>query len=291
VYDRHLINGIPVAETEIGRDPRCPVRESRLSVLLAAQSRFPVGRVCLEFVENGIDGIAQRVRILLDRGCRHIAFDAWQTAHLDAVASLINQEFTDILLVGSAGLAGSLVRMMTQTFRRPERPQIHKWLFVCGSASRVLAEQVAVLSRSMGWTNLVMEPSDLKLANGDFSWTPVLPKRTDASDADGLILSIKPILDTGPAQDPNQVVRALAEAAVRLLPALTPDGVFLSGGDTAAAFWCAIEARSLLIREEILPGLVLGDFIGGPYHGLPVVTKAGAFGRPDTLTQLIHFLD
>jgi uncharacterized protein YgbK (DUF1537 family) len=58
VNDRHLINGVPVAASEIGRDPLCPVRESRLSVLLSAQSRMPVGHVDLACVEKGAAGAA-----------------------------------------------------------------------------------------------------------------------------------------------------------------------------------------------------------------------------------------
>lgn len=75
-----------------------------------------------------------------------------------------------------------------------------------------------------------------------------------------------------------------------LLPAVVPDGVFLSGGDTAEAFWQRIGASALIIREEILSGLMRGEFVGGPQNGLCLVTKAGAFGHADTLNQLINSL-
>jgi len=75
-----------------------------------------------------------------------------------------------------------------------------------------------------------------------------------------------------------------------LLTAVRPEGVFLCGGDTAEAFWHQIGASALLIQEEILPGLMRGEFVGGPFSGLPVVTKAGAFGHADTLIQLVNSL-
>ena len=105
-----------------------------------------------------------------------------------------------------------------------------------------------------------------------------------------MVLSIQPIRGTGQTRNPGRVVAGLAATAVSLMDTLAPEGVFLSGGDTAEAFWRAIGAHGLRIREEILPGLVLGDFVGGPHQGLPVVTKAGAFGQPDTLLQLIRCL-
>jgi len=291
VNDCHLINGVPVAETEIGRDPRCPVRESRLSVLLAAQSRMPVGHVDLACIESGPSRLAQRVRTLLKQGCRHIAFDAEQTFHLDAVAGLAHDYFQNILLVGSAGLANSLSRMMARQLPCPataERPGIQKWLFVCGSASEVLAEQVAMLTRSTGWTHVAMDPAELATGEDSSHWEQWAAGLADAGAHGSLILSIRPIRETGPSTAPDQVVRGLAQVAAALLPAVRPEAVFLCGGDTAEAFWHRINASALIIREEILPGLMRGEFVGGPFSGLSVVTKAGAFGHADTLNQLVN---
>jgi uncharacterized protein YgbK (DUF1537 family) len=293
VNDCHLIHGIPVAETEIGCDPRCPVRESRLSVLLAAQSRMPVGHVDLACIESGPALLAKRVRTLLNRGCRQIAFDAEQTVHLDAVAALARDYFQNILLVGSAGLAKSQSRMMARQLPCPAtagRPSIKKWLFVCGSASRVLADQVAMLTRSTGWFHMAMEPSVLTTGDGSPYREQWVAGLVAAGVTGSLILSIQPILEAGPTANPNQVVRGLAQVVAALLTAVRPEGVFLCGGDTAEAFWHQIGASALLIQEEILPGLMRGEFVGGPFSGLPVVTKAGAFGHADTLIQLVNSL-
>jgi uncharacterized protein YgbK (DUF1537 family) len=69
-----------------------------------------------------------------------------------------------------------------------------------------------------------------------------------------------------------------------------PDGIFLSGGDTAFAVWNALHAEALLLAQELLPGFVLGTFCGGSFHGLPVVTKAGAFGAPGALARIYETL-
>ncbi len=113
--------------------------------------------------------MVDRVRILLNQGCRHITFDAEHTAHLDAVASLARDHFEKILLVGSAGLAGSLSRMMARELTAPaaaDRPRINKWLFVCGSSSRVLADQVAMLTRSTCWACQMLDPFGVDIQCG-----------------------------------------------------------------------------------------------------------------------------
>jgi uncharacterized protein YgbK (DUF1537 family) len=289
----HRINGVPVAETEIGRDPLCPVRESRLPVLLSSQSRLPVGHVNLACIENGPAAMADRIRMLLNRGCRHITFDAGHTAHLDAVASLARDHFEKILFVGSAGLAGSLSRMMAGELPTPaaaDRPRIAKWLFVCGSSSRVLADQVAMLTRSTSWACHMLDPFVMASSQGSAQCGERLAGLMDAWLCGSLILGLKPIVDTGPTESPDRVVRGLATVTAALLTAEASEGLFLSGGDTAESVRRQVAASALLIREEILPGLVWGELVGGPFNGLPVVTKAGAFGAADTLVQLINAL-
>lgn len=291
VNDCHRLHGVPVAATEIGRDPLCPVKESRLSVLLSAQSRLPVGHVDLACIEAGGVELVRRVQTLLDRGCRHIAFDAARSAHLDAVADLILDRFERILPVGSGGLAGGLARNLGCKLPGPatgQRPKIDRWLFICGSASRVLAQQAAVLARSTGWKHLSLDPSALTDGLEASFEAPSSVTQEDAWGAGGLIVSITPITETGPVDDPDRVVRALADVAAGLMHRGDPQGVFLSGGDTAESVWARIGASALIIREEILPGLMRGEFVGGRFNGLPVVTKAGAFGQAETLNQLVN---
>jgi uncharacterized protein YgbK (DUF1537 family) len=286
----HQVNGVPVADTEIGRDPLCPIRESRLAVLLSSQSRMPAGHVDLACIESGAGAMVERVRLLLNQGCRQISFDAEQTVHLDAIAGLARDHFENVLLAGSAGLAASLAGILSRE-RLPHpsvgRPRIERWLFVCGSASRGLVDQVAALVGSTGWACLSLAPS--VLTSGDGS-TPCVAELIDAWWANSLILCIKPIPDAGPTERSEQVVRGLARVAAALITAKAPQGLFLSGGDTAEAVLHQVGVSALLIHEEILPGLVRGELVGGAFDGLPVVTKAGAFGATNTLNQLINSL-
>ena len=142
---------------------------------------------------------------MLNGGYRHIIFDAEQTVHLDAVASLARDHLEKILLVGSAGLAGSLSRMMVQNLPCPapaDRPRIKKWLFVCGSASRMLADQVAMLVRSTGLAHLAMDPLALASGDGLTHHEQPVAHLADRCGSEGVILSIQPFLDAGPTEDP-----------------------------------------------------------------------------------------
>jgi uncharacterized protein YgbK (DUF1537 family) len=294
VDDLHLVNGMPVAETEFGRDLLSPVRESRLSVLLSGQTRLPVGHVNLACMEKGPEALTAAVWSLLQSGCRHIAFDAVRPAHLDMVAGLARDSFPRILLVGSAGLAASQARSMTAgsaevELRFQPRPRLKRPLFVCGSSSVVLAEQRDMLMKHTDFSRTVLDPAILALPEvGDrHNLAKELAGRWREG---GLILSVAPPSPTGPFAMPDRVVRGLAEVTETLIRHSRPDGLFLSGGDTAEAVWRQTGAEAILLIEEVLPGLTRGQFIGGRLNGLPVVTKAGTFGTPQTLVQLLKLL-
>jgi uncharacterized protein YgbK (DUF1537 family) len=301
VDDLHQINGVPVAETEIGRDPLCPVRESRLSVLLSGQCRMPVGRVDLAGMEKGPDTLAPRVQTLLKSGCRHIAFDASRPEHLNTVVNLARHHFKGILLVGSAGLAAGLagsmyvemdVKMEVKAVHAAPsfRPKLKKPLFVCGSASGVLAAQRETLVRHTGFPQITLDPALLSLPEAICSRRQLAEKLAAAWIEGGLVLCMAPFSTAAPAAAPDRVIDGFAEVAASLIRLSSPDGVFLSGGDTAESVYKRTGAEAIRLIEEVLPGLMRGELIGGRHSGLSVVTKGGAFGHPQTLVQLLTIL-
>ena len=172
-----------------------------------------------------------------------------------------------------------------------ERPQIGKWLFCCGSVSQVMGKQVVTLVRHTQWLHLELEPSQL-VTNACQAVQPTLENLMQTvPEEEGVILSIvrKPTT-TGVKLRPDLVIAGMAEVAVSLLRSHTWQGLFLSGGDTAEAVLTATGATAIILYEEVLPGLVRGEIIGGTCDTLPVVTKAGAFGTGNTLINLINIL-
>jgi uncharacterized protein YgbK (DUF1537 family) len=83
---------------------------------------------------------------------------------------------------------------------------------------------------------------------------------------------------------------ALAQFVVPLVPRV--GGLFCTGGETARALLNTGGAAGIRLVGEVEPGVPLGIVEG--WHNLPIVTKAGAFGTPQTLVRcraaLRHFL-
>jgi uncharacterized protein YgbK (DUF1537 family) len=76
---------------------------------------------------------------------------------------------------------------------------------------------------------------------------------------------------------------------IRELLADTAGPLVLCGGDTASVVCRALDIRAIELRREIAPGIPCGLLQGGPFDGLPVVTKSGGFGSPDALIEVADF--
>ncbi len=68
------------------------------------------------------------------------------------------------------------------------------------------------------------------------------------------------------------------------------DAIVLVGGDGAGAVFDSLGVERIAINSSILPGTADGRVIGGPAHGLRIVTKSGGFGGSDALITIVHRL-
>jgi uncharacterized protein YgbK (DUF1537 family) len=298
--DVHRVHGQPVDRTEIGRDPVTPVTDSRLSRVVASQSRYPAGHVGLAFIEGPEAELHAKIRQLIDSGVRHVVFDATSQRHLDRIARMMVSLPYKVLAVGSAGLAAGMRFALTHKAADQDHATIKaaagNYLLVCGSASDVTAGQVAQLTSTYPYKIVALSTSLL----ADSRRRSALLSRADAAR---LVLAINDMIlridflskEDGPHPgknrplDPRRLVEGLGCFTAAVMKARKPAGLFLTGGDTANAVLRALDATGIHIAGEIVTGMVAGTIAGGPLNGLAVATKAGAFGHRDTLIQLHEY--
>ena len=89
--------------------------------------------------------------------------------------------------------------------------------------------------------------------------------------------------------DPRRVAERLAGNALRVLLARPVEAVVATGGDTAVALLERIGTPVLQVMGELLPGIPYCRLeFGG--RRLWLVTKAGGFGTPETLIDIVRKL-
>ena len=298
--DIHLVHGIPLDQTEISRDPTTPVKESRVSVIVQSQSRHPVGHVGLNFLEDSQNCLNEEIERQLSEGVKHIVFDAVNRDHLDRIARLFSLSEHKILPIGSAGLAGSIAKLLTSgsvsnPFQKLKSPEGFN-LLVCGTASAVTGQQIDKLSENPSHDVFQLNPVILAGRNRTGEFLELTTSVRSGLLQKNAILTIKSQQNdrnapgqTNFQQTADSVVRGLGRLVADVVTVTKPGNLFLTGGDTADAVLTAIEAERIRIVGEVVAGVVQGVIIGGLLNGLPVVTKAGAFGQEDTLVAVHEY--
>lgn len=292
---RVLVAGSPLGTTELwrreggGRDPDL--------VAILAAAGLPVALAPLPVVRGG--GLAAWLHGQAEGGIRGVVCDAENEADLGAVAAAGAALPYPALWVGSAGLARHLHAATGTSEVRPaasgspRRRAGRPVLVVVGSVSGVSRGQLGTLATTPGIACLDFSPEELRAAEGSTAWASAAD-RLGAALSDQAAMAVAVATRADANADPAEGGAMLAVALARLLAPRLADavgGLVATGGETARALLAAAGVPALRLAGEVEPGVPLGTALGsGPARGLPVITKAGAFGNKATLVRCVEAL-
>ena len=268
------VHGVPVDETEMANDPHTPVREAHVPSLLA-DAFSSVGLLSVEdLAEPDLVSSA-----LEDHDC--VVADAERDADLEALVRAVPDP-AGLLWAGSAGLALALGSVYpgpyagtTRVRRTPVRPV----LVVVGSLSGVAREQVRRLVDAYGEVDV---PVDSKAPNAVREAVGAA-RRALAGGTCAVVHSPEER-----SASSESVLGSLSEVAALLSEEGLFEGLVLTGGATAVGVAQRLGASGIRLEGEVETGVPMG-LLAGP-RPYPVVTKAGGFGRPDTLVGAVEAL-
>jgi len=128
----------------------------------------------------------------------------------------------------------------------------------------------------------------------------VIPEKAGIQNRTGCrIKSGMTIFDMLPCRSNNvpvhqRIMDVMAGAVLEVLREVRVDAgdlaLILTGGDTALGVMQLLDYQGIELEGELLEGIVRGTLRGGPWDGLTVVTKAGAFGKEDALVRIVERL-
>lgn len=281
----HLLKGIPITRTELAKDPKTPVTEDNITRLLEAVYDEPVTHISEDQVSAGeIDFSAGRV----------FTCDSATNADLRSVIQAAVATGKRTLWVGTAAMADHLLGVEVD---------VPPALAVVASVSAVSREQVNFAAGE--GIPLVSVPipelltGEQKMETYVAQTVALLKEGKDAILASSASCN-RAELDRSVAvgeklnmtrEQVSGYTQMVMGRMTRAILEQTPiSGMFLTGGDTALGFF--MEARSLgsSIVTEIAVGIPMMRLSGGPFAGLKVVTKAGAFGKEDAITFALRKL-
>jgi 4-hydroxythreonine-4-phosphate dehydrogenase len=275
-----LLHGVRLEHTELWKGEKIQ-GEAHIPAMLTA-SGLHTAAIHVDVVRD-----EAKLRAALFKAARRhdvLVCDADTEADLQAIAQASLSLGRNTVWVGSAGLARYLpADAGLQRDRRPEAlsPIAEPILFVVGSASRVSREQVARLAAAPAVELVTVPPAVLHAGAGTADWNTwrMAVETAMAAGRDTVIL----LGSEGHVDLAEGLPLCLALGAL-VAPSLHRAGaVVATGGETARAVLSAFGTRGLRLVGELEAGVPISPVVGG--RGLPVITKAGAFGHPDTLLR------
>ncbi|MEW5975940.1 MAG: four-carbon acid sugar kinase family protein [Acidobacteriota bacterium] len=276
------ICGEPVAATSRGSQP---IQANLVQAMRkglgekVAKVKTPPTRESVRWVERQLD--LNRVR-----GSRYVVCDALTDEHLRAICLGASRLERRILWVGSAGLARFLP--FGWGLKTREDPPLtgspRSILVVNGSLNPANREQLTCLERTGDVQQLTIPIRALPA-------TDELGRFADALRRGTTIVVTVDLNE--PVRSRNQLEEtqgALQTAFSELIDSQPELALVVIGGDTALKIFQQVGAEAIEICGELEPGIPWGRWVGGKFEGKPVVTKAGGFGKAETLLRIVNAL-
>lgn len=273
----HHLNGTPITETELAKDPVKPVTTDRLDHLLREAYEETVTHIGLDIIRDG--------NISLESG-RIFTFDAETNEDMQAVVRAAERLNKRTLWVGSAAIADNLLE---------QELKVYPSMALIASVSEVSRMQVKYAEKN--GTSLISIPIYNMLDDYDASKYVDEASRLLSSGRDVILLSsatydrdelertvIAGELRGMKREEVSAVTQMImGEMTKKILEKVKVSGLFLAGGDTAIGFFDRVDADGSVITGEMSTGIPMMRLSGGIFDGLKVITKAGAFGNEDAV--------
>lgn len=291
-----LINGIPINQTAIADDPGFPVKDSYLPDMLKKQTGLPVKTVCHDIISRGSSFLTKHIKELAGRGKTLIVIDALNDTDLDSIANIDKSQLPPFIFCGSAGLSGAILRNGNITI--PSTPSVY---VVVGSVNPQNDAMVEYLLRNGLAKEVYLDPVDLM--EGTEHCSAMIPNiETLIGGGDLVLRTCRDGQDRDKVKKKSQekgyseleAAEAIAQGlqcVMGMLCRRNPiSGLIITGGATALHVIRGLEGVGVELEEELETGIPFGRIIGGPLHGLGIVTKAGGFGSEKTFAKCIQIL-
>jgi uncharacterized protein YgbK (DUF1537 family) len=233
--------------------------------------------VRLELLRQG----QKAVRASVDAAkTRYILFDATRERDLEIIGESFRNSEMRFLWVGSAGLARYVFPRPARPESGPKATRVRPWLLVQGSRQRISHEQFRGLEQDDSISLL-----RLRASFRHKELTRWIGAALDAlAQSRHVAISVPKTFSPGiPVKFANFVGNLLqaAQHSGRL------GGIFVSGGHTAEALCDRLRVSTLQVVGEVRPGIARSLLVDGRLQGMPLITKAGGFGKAGEVREIL----
>jgi uncharacterized protein YgbK (DUF1537 family) len=279
-----LVEGVPVEQTYFGKDIRTPVKSSDVSSYFS-YFKNEYSHVTLQELRSEKFKIKKR----------HIlSFDAETDDDLKTIVNRVNtfHRSGSVIWIGSAGLAEH-VAYNSIIGKQHGKPV----LMAVGSVNELTRKQVKFFARTSNATIIRVKIKDI-IQNYDLEHKRILNEISKAIDSSSDIV-LTTSLDPEQISEGEYIASSLGLSMLEFGSLLADKfgkvissaftkfkwksfgGLFMTGGDIAVSTMKHLGIDALEIKGEVEPGIPILKC-----GKTEIVTKAGGFGRMDTLIRI-----
>ncbi|TDL86642.1 four-carbon acid sugar kinase family protein [Vibrio vulnificus] len=300
-----LVHGVPVQLTDVAKDPVRPVTQSYVPEIVQKQSKYPVSHIDLKTVLAGKEEIGKAIREKIELGDRILVLDTITNEDIDALAgAMANIKEYQMIPVDP----GPLTAAYSKAFSR-QHIKDKKIIVTVGSVTSNSTLQLNYLMEKTNSRPIYVDP--VKLATLDSRWDEeverVINKTLEEMDKQDIliittdsptatVLNLNELSkELGFSQD--SLAKRIADGLGKITRVVVQNskyeigGCFSSGGDVTASLCSIVRAEGIKLIDEILPLVAYGQFIGGYFDGIPLVTKGGTAGDKKAIYTSVKYLE
>ncbi|WP_251028495.1 four-carbon acid sugar kinase family protein [Bacillus sp. ISL-18] len=300
------VNGERVSETEFGRDPKTPVKDSFIPNLLKKYVDDPICLIEQGLLNSSNENFKNKIEENTRQGTTWFICDASTDEDLKMIADTFARFNKKTVWAGSAGLIEYLpnaLQLEKAELNQQEELAVTKTLTVSASLSLVTKNQLEMVKRLTDTYFVELDPVKLikksyRISDIIEDFTKEFNKRhfvlfVDSSDENreatkqlGAELSIG---NTQISEAISMELGVIANAIVQSMPDI--NGLILTGGDSAKAVCNQLNMNQMQLYTEIEAGLPLGK-LGNAANARRfwTVTKAGGFGNEHSLLNALKYM-
>lgn len=299
-----LVDGVPVQETDVAKDPMNPISNSYVPHIVAEQSKYPIGHIGLGDVLKGTASILSQMKQIVDDGKRIIVVDAVTNEEIEHIAeSMAAIKEKSFVPVDPGPLSAAYGRLIAS-----QDVKESKWILTIGSVTPTTGRQIHYLVDKTNAKPVYVNAEEL--ASITTSWDKEIERATEEAlrklETEELLIitthsPTSKVLDLSDIAKQEGTTRE--ELAKRITVGLANithnvvlksekrvNGTYSSGGDVTAALCAVSQAEAIHLQDEVMPRAAYGNFIGGTFDGIPVVTKGGTVGDKQAIYTCVNYL-
>ena len=301
-----LVDSVPLQNTLVAKDPKCPVTNSSVKEIIQSQTKFKVSDIQISDVLRGEEFLSRKINLLVDEGNRIIVIDAVTNDEIETIAKASALTKLNVIPVDPGPFTKCL---MNTKYGSSHVGQGKKVFFAIGSVSKTTIGQIENLVATKSPALVKVNP--LKLIDDeqiDQEVERVLhiiegKLKLNQSNIVGITTTTREdeVLNLSELSEKlgmdeeaisvkiNKGLAKITELALELSNS-SIGALYTSGGDVTMEVMKRLGVEGIDIKDEIIPLAVYGRFIGGKYPNMPAITKGGLIGGKKTLSLCIDYL-